>query len=38
MALGQAAGSAASQLTHTGKEKVRDINIKDLQKELVSII
>jgi len=38
MALGQAAGSAASQLTHSGKKNVRDINIKDLQKELASII
>jgi len=38
MALGQAAGSAASQLTHSGKKNVRDIDIKSLQKDLVSII
>jgi hypothetical protein len=38
MALGQAVGSAASQLTHSGKNNAHDINIKDLQKELVSII
>jgi hypothetical protein len=38
LALGQAAGSAASQLTRSGKKNVREINIKDLQKELVSIL
>ena len=38
MALGQAAGSAASQLIHSGKKNVRNIDIKSLQKELVSII
>jgi hypothetical protein len=38
MALGQAAGSAASQLIHCGKKNVRDIEIKALQKELVSIM
>jgi len=38
MALGQAAGSAASQLTHSGKKNVRDIDIKPLQKELASVI
>jgi hypothetical protein len=38
MALGQAAGSAASQLIHFGKKNVRDIDIKALQRELVSII
>jgi hypothetical protein len=38
MALGQAAGSAASQLTHSGKKNVRKINMKDLQKELASIM
>jgi hypothetical protein len=38
MALGQAAGSAAAQLTHRGKKNVREIEIKALQKELASII
>jgi len=38
MALGQAAGSAAAQLTHRGKKNVREIEIKALQKELSSII
>ena len=38
MALGQAAGSAASQLIHCGKKNARDIDIKALQKELVSIM
>jgi hypothetical protein len=38
MALGQAAGSAASQLIHCGKKNVRDIEIKALQRELVSIM
>jgi hypothetical protein len=38
MVLGQAVGSASSQLIHSGKSNVREINIKDLQKELVSIM
>jgi hypothetical protein len=38
MALGQAAGSAASQLIHFGKKNVRGIDIKALQRELVSIM
>ena len=38
MALGQAAGSAAAQLTHSSKKNVRGIEIKSLQKELVSVI
>jgi hypothetical protein len=38
MALGQAAGSAAAQLTRRGKNNVREIEIKALQKELESVI
>jgi hypothetical protein len=38
MALGQAAGSAASQLTRSGRKSIREIDIKGLQKELTSII
>jgi hypothetical protein len=38
MALGQAAGSAASQLTRAGRKNIREIDIKGLQKELASII
>ena len=38
MALGQAAGSAAAQLTRSGKKNAREIAIKELQKELASII
>ena len=38
MALGQAAGNAAAQLIKTGKKNVREINIKNLQSELTSII
>jgi hypothetical protein len=38
MALGQAVGSAAAQLSRGGKKNVREIEIKALQKELSSII
>jgi hypothetical protein len=38
MALGQAAGKAAAQLTRFGKKNVREIDIKSLQKELADII
>ncbi|MDR2730995.1 MAG: FAD-dependent oxidoreductase [Treponema sp.] len=38
MALGQAAGSAAAQLTRRGKNNVRDIEIKALQKELEPVL
>jgi hypothetical protein len=38
MALGQAAGTAGSQLAKAGKNNVRDIDIKALQAKLASII
>jgi hypothetical protein len=38
IALGQAAGTAAVQLVHSGKINVREINIKALQDQLVSLI
>jgi hypothetical protein len=38
MALGQAAGSAGAQLIHSGKKNVREIDIRTLQAQLVSVI
>jgi len=38
MALGQAVGSAAALLVRRGKKNVREIEIKTLQKELVSVM
>jgi hypothetical protein len=38
MALGQAAGTAGTQLVHQKKEKVREIDIRALQSQLQSII